>query len=83
MDAQDGLLSAAVEITRAASGLAARRFLDGVPAGRKPDGSALTPADIEVEKLIRSLIAARFPGDSVFGEEFGGHLREHRPPLGH
>jgi len=69
MDAQDGLLSAAVEITRAASGLAARRFLDGVPAGRKPDGSALTPADIEVEKLIRSLIADRFPGDSVCGEE--------------
>jgi histidinol-phosphatase len=69
MDAPDELLTAAVEITRAASGLAAQRFLEGVPVGTKADGTEVTPADIEVEELIRSLIAARFPGDGVAGEE--------------
>ena len=69
MDAPDELLTAAVEITRVASALAARRFLEGVPAGNKTDGTEVTPADIEVEELIRSLIAARFPGDGVAGEE--------------
>jgi histidinol-phosphatase len=69
MDADDELLRAAVEITRAASGLAARRFLEGVPVSTKADGTEVTPADIEVEELIRSLIAARFPGDGVAGEE--------------
>ena len=61
MDAADELLRAAVDITRAASGLAAQRFLEGVPVSTKPDGTDVTPADIEVEELIRSLIAARFP----------------------
>jgi histidinol-phosphatase len=69
MDAQDELLKAAVEITRTASGLAAQRFLEGAPASMKADDTEVTPADIEVEELIRSLIAARFPGDGVTGEE--------------
>jgi hypothetical protein len=56
MDAQDELLSAAVEFTRAASGLAAQRFLNGVPASTKADGTEVTPADSEVEQLVRSLI---------------------------
>jgi histidinol-phosphatase len=67
MDVPDERLKAAGEITRAASGLAAQRFLEGVPAGKKTDGTEVTPADIEVEELIRSLIAARFPGDGVTG----------------
>ena len=69
MDALEDLMSAAVEIARTASGLAGRRFLEGVPVSRKADDSEVTPADIEVEELIRSLIAARFPGDGVTGEE--------------
>jgi histidinol-phosphatase len=69
MDADDELLAAAVDITLAASSLAAQRFLEGVPVSTKADGSEVTPADIEVEQLIRSLIAARFPGDGVAGEE--------------
>lgn len=71
MDAHDELLRAAVDISRAASGLAAQRFLEGVAVSRKTDGTEVTPADIEVEELIRSLIAARFPGDGVAGEELG------------
>lgn len=69
MDAHEELLSAAVDITRAACSLAAQRFLEGVQVSRKTDGTEVTPADIEVEELIRSLIAARFPGDGVTGEE--------------
>jgi histidinol-phosphatase len=69
MDVRDELLRAAVDITRAASGLAAQRFLEGVPVSKKADGTEVTPADTEVEELIRSLIAARFPGDGVTGEE--------------
>jgi histidinol-phosphatase len=72
MDATDELLTAAVEITRAAGGLAAQRFLEGVPVSTKADGTEVTPADIEVEQLIRSLIAVRFPGDAVAGEELAG-----------
>ena len=69
MDVPDDLLTAAVEITRAASGLAAQRFLEGVPVSKKADNTDVTPADVEVEELIRSLIGARFPGDGVTGEE--------------
>ena len=69
MDLRDELLRAAVDITRAASGLAAQRFLEGVPVSKKADGTEVTPADTEVEELIRSMIAARFPDDGVTGEE--------------
>jgi hypothetical protein len=37
----------------------------------KADGSQVTSADVEVEELIRTLIAARFPGDGVVGEDQG------------
>jgi hypothetical protein len=57
VDAPDELLRAAVDITRTASGLAAQRFLEGVPVSTKADGTDVTPVDIEVEELIRSLIA--------------------------
>jgi len=67
--AHEELLRAAVEITRTASGLAAQRFLEGVPVGTKADGTEVTPADVEVEELIRSLIGVRFPGDGIVGEE--------------
>ena len=69
VDAPNELLAAAVDITRAASGLAAQRFLEGVPVSTKADDTEVTPADIEVEELIRSLIAARFPSDGVTGVE--------------
>ena len=65
----DDLLAAAVEIADAASRVAAQRFLEGAPAQTKADGSPVTTADVEVEAVVRSLIAARFPGDGVAGEE--------------
>jgi histidinol-phosphatase len=65
------LLQAAIEIATEAGSLAARLFLEGVPVRLKPDGSPVTPADFQVEQLTRSLIASRFPGDGVLGEEDG------------
>lgn len=65
------LLRAAVEIVRAAGLVAAERFAAGTTASLKPDGTELTPVDVEVERLIRALIAERFPGDRTYGEEEG------------
>lgn len=62
-------MAAAVEIADAASRLAAQRFLEGAPVRTKADGSPVTAADREVEAVVRSLIAARFPDDGVVGEE--------------
>src|SRR5579862_4948596 len=69
MDVDNELLAAALEIADAASRLTARRFLEGAPVRIKADGTEVTPTDVEAEELVRSLIAARFPGDGVFGEE--------------
>lgn len=69
--ADQELLQAAIEIVTEAASLAARLFLAGVPVRLKPDGSPVTPADFQVENLIRSLIESRFPDDGVLGEEAG------------
>jgi len=67
--APDELLQAAIEIVTEAGRFAARLFLEGVPTRLKSDGTPVTPADLEVEQLVRSLIASRFPEDGVLGEE--------------
>ena len=67
----DELLGAALEIARAAGALAAARFAAGAPVRRKPDGTEVTPADVEVERLIRGMVAERFPDDGTLGEEEG------------
>ncbi len=66
------ILAAAVEIARTAGAVAAERFRTGSPISRKADGTEATPADVEVERLIRRLVEERFPGDQVYGEEEGG-----------
>jgi histidinol-phosphatase len=71
LDITDELMGAAVEIVTMAGRLAAQRFNEGSPVRVKADGSQVTAADVEVEELIRALIAARFPGDGVVGEELG------------
>jgi len=68
----DEILTAAVEIARTAGALAEARFRAGSPVSRKADGTEVTPADVEVERLIRRLVEQRFPGDQVYGEEEGG-----------
>ncbi len=43
----------------------------GVEARLKGDGSPVTRADEEAERVIRAAIAERFPADEILGEEFG------------
>jgi histidinol-phosphatase len=38
----------------------------------KADGSEVTLADQSAERAIRALLAARYPGHAILGEEFGG-----------
>lgn len=44
----------------------------------KPDGSEVTDADRNAERLIRELLAKERPNDSVLGEEMGGTLTRGR-----
>ena len=68
----EDLLRFTVGLVRAAGQLAAARFAVGPPlVATKADGSEVTPADVEVEQLLRARIAERFPADAVVGEEEG------------
>ena len=53
-----------------AAGENARRLrASGIAIETKPDASPVTNADRENERLLREQIAARFPDDSILGEE--------------
>ena len=77
------LLDFAVELVEEAGGIAARRFTEAGVYGRRSSGAAAgrrrsdrtsgTPADVELEDLLRARIGARFPDDAVLGEESGLH----------
>ncbi|MCU1671605.1 MAG: Histidinol-phosphatase [Blastococcus sp.] len=78
------LLEFAVELVEEAGGIAARRFAESGPHGRRVGGSrrrtdraadlrADLRADVELEELLRARIGARFPDDAVLGEESGLH----------
>lgn len=61
------LLEYAVELVEEAGGLAARRFAAATP--RTGADGATTPVEVEVERLLRTRISARYPDDAVLGEE--------------
>src|SRR5436309_8793356 len=46
-------------------------FRQKIAVDDKADASPVTIADREAEQAMRALIEARFPGDGIFGEEFG------------
>jgi histidinol-phosphatase len=46
-------------------------FGTGHAVERKADASPVTEADREAERILRDLIAARWPGEGIFGEEEG------------
>jgi histidinol-phosphatase len=65
-------LSFATAIARQAGELTLQHYrIKGLAVERKGDGSPVTIADQGAEKLLRSLIAKRFPDDEIVGEEFG------------
>jgi histidinol-phosphatase len=63
----------ALDICEQAGRVAMRYFKEGqgVDAQAKDDGSPVTAADKECERLIREAIASRFPEDAMLGEEEG------------
>ena len=65
------LLQAVADASRVAGDVALRYFGTGVAVEWKGDGSPVTIADQSAEEAARAWIAARFPDDSILGEEFG------------
>ncbi|NUQ01413.1 MAG: hypothetical protein HUU35_16340 [Armatimonadetes bacterium] len=63
-------LEAVVEIARQAGEVLLRHYRK-VAGERKGDQSLVTIADRESERLIRSALERRFPGETIIGEEFG------------
>lgn len=67
-----GLVDFAVDAARQAGALTMEHFQQpDLAVERKSDGTPVTAADTEAERLLRGLISARFPDDAVLGEEGG------------
>jgi len=54
------------------AGELARRHSDKLQIEGKADGSLVTDADIELERLIRAGLSERWPDDAIIGEEMAG-----------
>lgn len=67
------LLTAAIAITDEASKVVMSHFRSELAVKLKPDESPVTAADTATELAIRDSLNLRFPGDTIFGEEFGLH----------
>jgi histidinol-phosphatase len=67
----DDDLTFARHLAQVASELSLQFFQRGVASKLKPDGSPVTDADVEVERVLRQLIAEQRPNDGVLGEELG------------
>lgn len=64
-------LSTALEAARAAAEVVSRCYRSNLAVTLKSDKSPVTAADVEAERVIRGVIAARFPDHGFFGEETG------------
>ncbi len=65
------LLEAAEALARLMGATALRHYRTNLTVERKADGSPVTAADREAERVAREWIAKRFPRDGILGEEFG------------
>lgn len=61
----------ALDICERAEKITMRHFNDGVRATIKYDGTPVTIADTECERLIREAINTKYPDDAILGEEEG------------
>ncbi len=66
------LLAFALSLADAADAIAMRDYRTDHAVERKDDGTFVTPADREIEALLRERIAEAYPGHAVLGEEQGG-----------
>jgi histidinol-phosphatase len=75
MSATELLLAAVGEVARLTAGSALTFYRRGLRVELKPDGTEVTAADREAERVAREWISRRFPGDAIMGEELGtsGH----------
>ncbi len=64
-------LATALEAARAAAEVVRHYYQTNLAITIKADKSPVTEADVETEKTIRSIIAARFPDHGFYGEETG------------
>lgn len=72
------LLQAAAEVAELAARKAMRWYRAGVDVETKSDGSPVTIADREAERVAREWLSERFPEDSIVGEEYGVDRAEAR-----
>lgn len=64
-------LSTAIEAARAAADVIRHYYQQNLAVTIKADKSPVTQADVESERVIRSIIAERFPSHGFYGEETG------------
>jgi histidinol-phosphatase len=64
-------LSTALEAARAAADVVRRYYQSNLAVTIKADKTPVTEADVETEKVIREILAARFPDHGFYGEETG------------
>jgi histidinol-phosphatase len=67
----DTLLQAVADVARLTGQTALAHFRSHLRVETKRDGSPVTVADRAAEEVARTWISARFPNDSILGEEFG------------
>lgn len=69
-------LGALETLSRAARDITLPLFQSGVPAKNKAQSGydPVTEADIEAERVLRAIIAEKFPDDSIEGEELPDHV---------
>jgi histidinol-phosphatase len=65
------LLATALEAARAAAEVVRRHYQSNLAVTVKSDKTPVTEADVETEKVIRAILAARFPDHGFYGEETG------------
>ncbi|MEJ2503113.1 MAG: inositol monophosphatase family protein, partial [Gemmatimonadota bacterium] len=64
-------LDAAIEVAWAGGRATLRWFQGGPDIETKADGSPVTVADRESERVMRESLRRRFPDDAIMGEEAG------------
>ena len=69
-------LAAALEAAEAAARVIRALYQQNLAVEVKADKSPVTEADVQSERAIRAVLAARFPEDGFFGEETGSERRD-------
>ena len=70
-DSPASLMQAAADLARVAGDVALGYFRHAIAVETKVDGSPVTAADRDAERVAREWIDARFPDDGILGEEYG------------